>query len=164
MLAALSHAELGTTFLEVGHSIISWKGLLDLFIVPPLDQSIQYSRGNRCTGLATTWGTLCSLLSWAVFCSWDAKEMFGIGYLVVLGNLNARGVKEVTWFQTFQYRCEMTVLGFISVTGIVLLVRGRRENPSQVWESFRCWCSGCFRLLEPSYKDCLHILVGESLS
>ncbi|XP_008253920.1 solute carrier family 7 member 13 isoform X3 [Oryctolagus cuniculus] len=64
------------------------------------------------------------------------KKCLALAILWCLGILNARGVKEVAWFQTITTLVKMAVLCFISVTGIVLLIRGRKENVARFENAF----------------------------
>ncbi|KAL1776072.1 solute carrier family 7 member 13-like, partial [Sigmodon hispidus] len=59
------------------------------------------------------------------------KKCLALAILWSLGILNARGVTTVSWFNTISSFIKMSVLCFISLTGIVLLVIGKRENVSR---------------------------------
>nr|XP_048276342.1 solute carrier family 7 member 13-like [Myodes glareolus] len=59
------------------------------------------------------------------------KKCLALAVLWSLGILNARGVTTVSWFNTISSFMKMAVLFFISLTGIVLLVIGKRENVSR---------------------------------
>ena len=45
-------------------------------------------------------------------------------------------MKEVTWLQTASLVLKMAILGLISLSGVVLLVRGRKENVENFQDSF----------------------------
>ncbi|XP_059111647.1 solute carrier family 7 member 13-like [Peromyscus eremicus] len=59
------------------------------------------------------------------------KKCLALAVLWSFGILNARGIKTVAQFQTISSLVKMTVLCFISLTGIVLLVIGKKENISR---------------------------------
>ncbi|XP_036033580.1 solute carrier family 7 member 13-like [Onychomys torridus] len=59
------------------------------------------------------------------------KKCLALAVLWSLGILNARGIKRVAQFQTLSSLMKMAVLCFISLTGIVLLVIGKKENVSR---------------------------------
>nr|XP_003479947.2 solute carrier family 7 member 13-like [Cavia porcellus] len=56
------------------------------------------------------------------------KKCLALAVLWSLGLLNTQGVKTVSWFQTVSSLMKMSILCFISLTGIVLLVTGKKEN------------------------------------
>ncbi|CAH6777271.1 solute carrier family 7 member 13 [Phodopus roborovskii] len=59
------------------------------------------------------------------------KKCLALAVLWSLGFLNARGVITVSWFNTISSLMKMVVLCFICITGVVLLVIGKRENISR---------------------------------
>ncbi|OBS69806.1 hypothetical protein A6R68_01653, partial [Neotoma lepida] len=59
------------------------------------------------------------------------KKCLAFAVLWSLGILNSRGVTTVSWFNTISSLMKMAVLCFISLTGVVLLVIGKRENVSR---------------------------------
>lgn len=64
------------------------------------------------------------------------KKCLALTILYSLGILHAKGIREVTWFQTITTVVKMTVLSFISIVGIVLLVRGEKENLARFEKAF----------------------------
>ncbi|XP_059757884.1 solute carrier family 7 member 13-like isoform X3 [Balaenoptera ricei] len=76
------------------------------------------------------------------------KNCLALAILWCLGILNDRGVKEVTWFQTVSTVVKMTVLCFISLTGIVLFVRGRKENLARFEKAFDAEVSDASQIAE----------------
>nr|XP_012999220.1 LOW QUALITY PROTEIN: solute carrier family 7 member 13-like [Cavia porcellus] len=59
------------------------------------------------------------------------KKCLALAILWSLGLLNTQGVKTVSWFQTVSSLMKMSILCFISLTGIILLVTGKKENLSR---------------------------------
>ncbi|XP_028740970.1 solute carrier family 7 member 13-like [Peromyscus leucopus] len=59
------------------------------------------------------------------------KKCLALAVLWSLGILNAQGVTTVFWFNTISSLIKMGVLCLIILTGIVLLVIGKRENVSR---------------------------------
>ncbi|XP_019308936.2 LOW QUALITY PROTEIN: solute carrier family 7 member 13 [Panthera pardus] len=64
------------------------------------------------------------------------KKCLALAVLWTVGILNSRGVKEVTWLQTASLVLKMAILGLISLSGVMLLVRGRKENVERFQNSF----------------------------
>ncbi|XP_052034758.1 solute carrier family 7 member 13-like [Apodemus sylvaticus] len=60
-----------------------------------------------------------------------AKKCLALAILWSFGILGAQGIKTVAWFNTVSSIMKLSVLGFISLTGIVLLVNGKKENVSR---------------------------------
>ena len=56
------------------------------------------------------------------------KKCLALAILWTVGILNSRGAKEVTWLQTARLVLKMAPVGLISLCGVVLLVRGRKED------------------------------------
>ncbi|KAL2766931.1 solute carrier family 7 member 13, partial [Daubentonia madagascariensis] len=65
-----------------------------------------------------------------------SKKCLALATLWIVGILNSRGVKEVTWLQTASTVLKMSVLGLISLSGVVLLVKGRKENVERFQNAF----------------------------
>ncbi|XP_040848845.1 solute carrier family 7 member 13-like [Ochotona curzoniae] len=137
MIAALSYAELGTTFPRSGaqyyflkRSLGSIIGFFYLWI----------SLFSTPASLAARGLLLAGYILQPFFSGCLVPEMpkkcLALAILWCLGILNARGVKEVAWFQTVTTLVKMTVLCFVSVTGVVLLVRGRKENLARFENAF----------------------------
>uniref|UniRef100_A0A8C0A9P7 Solute carrier family 7 member 13 n=1 Tax=Bos mutus grunniens TaxID=30521 RepID=A0A8C0A9P7_BOSMU len=137
MLAALSHAELGTTFPRSGAQYYFLKRSLGPFVA---FFYLWINLFSTPAGIAARSLMLAGYITQPFYPGCFVPEMpkkcLALAILWCLGILNARGVKEVTWFQTVSTAVKMTVLGFISVTGIVLLVRGRRENLARFEKAF----------------------------
>ncbi|CAD7688353.1 unnamed protein product [Nyctereutes procyonoides] len=64
------------------------------------------------------------------------KKYLALAILWTVGILNSCGVKEVTCLQTASLVLKMAILGLISLSGVVLLVRGRKENVENFQDSF----------------------------
>lgn len=64
------------------------------------------------------------------------KKCLALAVLWIVGILNSRGVKEVTWLQTARLVLKMVILGLISLNEVMLLVRGRKENVERFQNSF----------------------------
>ncbi|XP_063137601.1 solute carrier family 7 (cationic amino acid transporter, y+ system), member 12 isoform X1 [Rattus norvegicus] len=59
------------------------------------------------------------------------KKCLALAILWSFGILSARGIKPVAWFNTISSLMKLSVLCLISLTGIVLLVIGKKENVSR---------------------------------
>ncbi|XP_016049030.1 solute carrier family 7 member 13-like [Erinaceus europaeus] len=137
MMAAVSYAELGTTFPRSGAQYYFLKRSLgpivaffylwiNLFSTPA---------GIAARGLLLS-GYIIQPFYPGCFVPEMPRKCLALAILWCLGILNARGVKDVAWFQTVSTVVKMTVLGFISITGIVLLVRGRKGNLARLEKAF----------------------------
>ncbi|XP_062045361.1 solute carrier family 7 member 13-like [Lepus europaeus] len=137
MIAALSYAELGTTFPRSGAQFYFLKRSLGSIIA---FFYLWISLFSTPAGLAARGLLLAGYILQPFFPGCFVPEMpkkcLALAILWCLGILNARGVKEVAWFQTVTTLVKMTVLCFISVTGIVLLTRGRKENLARFENAF----------------------------
>ncbi|XP_072807757.1 solute carrier family 7 member 13-like [Vicugna pacos] len=136
-MAALSHAELGTTFPRSGAQYYFLKRSLGPFIAFFYLWINLFSTpaGIAARGLLLA-GYITQPFYPGCFVPEMPKKCLALAILWCLGILNARGVKEVTWFQTVSTVVKMTVLCFISVTGLVLVVRGRKENLARFENAF----------------------------
>ncbi|XP_051699831.1 solute carrier family 7 member 13 isoform X2 [Oryctolagus cuniculus] len=137
MIAALSYAELGTTFPISGAQFYFLKRSLGSIIA---FFYLWISLFSTPAGLAARGLLLAGYILQPFFPGCFVPEMpkkcLALAILWCLGILNARGVKEVAWFQTITTLVKMAVLCFISVTGIVLLIRGRKENVARFENAF----------------------------
>ncbi|KAM6216115.1 solute carrier family 7 member 13 [Rhynchocyon petersi] len=137
MAAALSVAEVGTTFPRSGALHYCLKRALGPFIA---FLSLWADLFNIPASIAVRSLLLAGYIIQPFYSGCIVPEMpkkcLALAILLCLGILNIRGVKDVTWFQTITTIVKMTVLGFICVTGIVLLVRGRKENIARFENAF----------------------------
>ncbi|CAH6891838.1 solute carrier family 7 member 13 [Phodopus roborovskii] len=65
-----------------------------------------------------------------------AKKCLALAVLWIVGILNSRGVKELSWLQTVSTMLKMGILGFISLSGVFMLVRGKKENVRRLKNAF----------------------------
>ncbi|XP_055459542.1 solute carrier family 7 member 13-like [Psammomys obesus] len=132
VMHALCIAEMGTTFpvsaapyyfmkRSLGASIAFLKLWLTLFAYP--------------FGLGTQSLLIASFLIQPFYAGCPAPELakkcLALAILWSLGILNARGVTTVAWFSTISSLIKISVLCFISLTGVVLLVTGKKEAVSR---------------------------------
>lgn len=78
------------------------------------------------------------IASWLIQCFYSGcpapelpKKCLALAILWVFGILSSRGIKTVAWFNTISSLVKLSVLCLISLTGIVLLVIGKKENMSR---------------------------------
>ncbi|KAM7319938.1 hypothetical protein ACRRTK_021621 [Alexandromys fortis] len=64
------------------------------------------------------------------------KKCLALAALWIVGILNSRGVKELSWLQTVSTALKMGILGFISLSGVVMLVKGKKENVGRLQNAF----------------------------
>ncbi|XP_003408290.1 solute carrier family 7 member 13 [Loxodonta africana] len=64
------------------------------------------------------------------------KKCLALAIVWIVAILNTRGVKEMVWLQTSSTMLKMAILGLVSLTGVVILVRGRKENVERFQNTF----------------------------
>lgn len=64
------------------------------------------------------------------------KKCLALAMLWIVGILNSRGVKELSWLQTMSTVLKIGILSVISLSGLFLLVRGRKENVRRLQNAF----------------------------
>ncbi|XP_004090794.1 solute carrier family 7 member 13 isoform X2 [Nomascus leucogenys] len=64
------------------------------------------------------------------------KKCLALAMLWIVGILISRGVKEVTWLQIASSVLKVSILSFISLTGVVFLIRGKKENVERFQNAF----------------------------
>ncbi|XP_006153912.1 solute carrier family 7 member 13 [Tupaia chinensis] len=129
IISALCHAELGTTFPKNGASYYFLKRSLGSCIA---FLSLWIKLFVFSLGIATQVLLLASYII-QPFCAGCpvpeiSKKCLALAILWSLGILNSQGVLKVAWFETISTLIKMTILCFISLTGIVLLIIGKKEN------------------------------------
>ncbi|KFO22625.1 Solute carrier family 7 member 13 [Fukomys damarensis] len=65
-----------------------------------------------------------------------AMKCLALAMLWIVGILNSRGVKEVTGLQTVSMVLKVAILSLISLSGVYLLVRGKKENVARLQNAF----------------------------
>ncbi|XP_063138935.1 solute carrier family 7 member 12-like isoform X2 [Rattus norvegicus] len=132
MLNALSLVELATTFPVSGASYYFLKrslGSLAAFL------SLWIQLFSYCLGLGAHTLLIATYLIQPFYTGCPAPELpikcLSVAILWSFGILNAGGVKTVAWLQTISSMIKMSILCFISLTGLVLLVIGKKENVSK---------------------------------
>ncbi|XP_006880614.1 PREDICTED: solute carrier family 7 member 13-like [Elephantulus edwardii] len=137
VVTALSVAELGTTFPKSGALYYCLKRSLGPFIAFLF---LWVELFNNPASIATRSLFLAGYVIQPFYSGCSVPEVpkkcLALAILLCLGILNIRGVKDVTWFQTTATVVKMTILCIISVTGIMLLVRGRKENTARFENAF----------------------------
>ncbi|KAK2494107.1 hypothetical protein MC885_008190, partial [Smutsia gigantea] len=113
VMSTLCSAEVGITFPCSGAHYYFLKRCFTLFLGP---------------GIAASRALLLTEYSIQPFhpsCSAPKlpKECLALAILWIVGILNCRGVREVTWLQTGSTVLKMAILGFISLTGVALQVK-----------------------------------------
>ncbi|XP_040851265.1 solute carrier family 7 member 13 [Ochotona curzoniae] len=97
------------------------------------------------------------------------KTCLALAMLWTAGILNCRGVKEVSWLQTVSTVLKMAILGLISLGGVLLLLRGKRENVGWLQNAFDAEFPDASQLTEAIFQgyfaysggDCLTYVAGE---
>ncbi|XP_020034755.2 solute carrier family 7 member 13 [Castor canadensis] len=64
------------------------------------------------------------------------KKCLALAILWIVGFLNCRGVKKVTWLQTISTVLKLTILCLISLTGLLMLVRGEEKHVARLRNAF----------------------------
>uniref|UniRef100_A0A8C3WKI9 Solute carrier family 7 member 13-like n=1 Tax=Catagonus wagneri TaxID=51154 RepID=A0A8C3WKI9_9CETA len=137
LISALSHAELGTTFPRSGAQYYFLKRSLGSSVA---FLSLWIKLFTHPLRLATESLLLSTYTIQPFYAGCPAPELpkrcLALALLWSLGLGNTRGVRTVTWFQTISTLAKLTVLGFISLTGIVLLATGEKESLARFENAF----------------------------
>ncbi|XP_008827679.1 solute carrier family 7 member 13 [Nannospalax galili] len=64
------------------------------------------------------------------------KKCLALGVLWLVGILNSRGVKELSWLQAVSTVLKMGILCLISLSGVFMLVRSKKENVERLQDAF----------------------------
>ncbi|XP_052574816.1 solute carrier family 7 member 13-like [Peromyscus californicus insignis] len=64
------------------------------------------------------------------------KKCLALAVLWIVGILNSRGVKELSWLHAVSTVLKMGILGIISLSGVFMLVRGKKENVGRLQNAF----------------------------
>ncbi|XP_059111595.1 solute carrier family 7 member 13-like [Peromyscus eremicus] len=64
------------------------------------------------------------------------KKCLALAVLWIVGILNSRGVKELSWLQTVSTVLKMGILGIISLSGVFMLVRGKKDTVGRLQNAF----------------------------
>ncbi|XP_048214395.1 LOW QUALITY PROTEIN: solute carrier family 7 member 13 [Perognathus longimembris pacificus] len=64
------------------------------------------------------------------------KKCVALAALWMVGFLNCRGIKEMTWLQMASTVLKISILSIISLSGVFILVRGRRKNIEKLQNIF----------------------------
>ncbi|XP_063143651.1 solute carrier family 7 member 13 isoform X1 [Rattus norvegicus] len=80
------------------------------------------------------------------------KKCLALAMLWIVGILNSRGVKELSWLQTVSMVLKMGILSFISLSGLFLLVTGRKENVRRLQNAFDAEFPEVSRLIEAIFQ------------
>ncbi|XP_012629699.2 solute carrier family 7 member 13 [Microcebus murinus] len=98
-----------------------------------------------------------------------SKKCLALAMLWIVGILTSRGVKGVTWLQRASVALKMSILGLISLSGVVLLVRGRKQNVARFQNAFDGEFPDASRLIEAVFQGyfaysgggCFTLIAGE---
>ncbi|XP_052031398.1 solute carrier family 7 member 13 [Apodemus sylvaticus] len=80
------------------------------------------------------------------------KKCLALAVLWIVGILNSRGVKELSWLQAVSTMLKIGLLGIISLGGLFLLVRGRKENVLRLQNAFDAEFPEISRLIEAVFQ------------
>ncbi|XP_005381804.1 PREDICTED: solute carrier family 7 member 13 isoform X2 [Chinchilla lanigera] len=75
-----------------------------------------------------------------------------LAMLWVVGILNCRGVKEVTWLQTVSTVLKVSILSLISLSGVVMLVRGKQVNVERLQNAFDAEFPAASQIIEAVFQ------------
>uniref|UniRef100_A0A8C6RJU8 Solute carrier family 7, (cationic amino acid transporter, y+ system) member 13 n=1 Tax=Nannospalax galili TaxID=1026970 RepID=A0A8C6RJU8_NANGA len=64
------------------------------------------------------------------------KKCLALGVLWLVGILNSRGVKKLSWLQAVSTVLKVGILGLISLSGVFMLLRGKKENVERLQNAF----------------------------
>ncbi|XP_011887195.1 PREDICTED: solute carrier family 7 member 13 isoform X1 [Cercocebus atys] len=97
------------------------------------------------------------------------KKCLALAMLWIVGILTSRGVKEVTWLQMASSVLKVSILSFISLTGVVFLVRGKKENVERFQNAFDAEFPDISHLIQAIFQGyfaysggaCFTLIAGE---
>ncbi|XP_011374224.1 solute carrier family 7 member 13 [Pteropus vampyrus] len=87
-----------------------------------------------------------------------------LAFLWVVGILSSRGVREVAWLQMASTVLKMAILGLVSVSGVVLLARGREENVASFRNAFQAEYPDASQLIQAVFQGYFAYLGGGCLT
>ncbi|XP_003479948.2 solute carrier family 7 member 12-like [Cavia porcellus] len=132
MINALCLVEVGTTFPRSGATYFLLKRTLGSYVA---FCSVWINFFAYLIGLSAQSLLVASYLIQPFYAGCSPPELpkkcLALAILWFLGLLNTQGIKRVSWFQTASSLMKMSILCFISLTGIILLVTGKKENLSR---------------------------------
>uniref|UniRef100_A0A8C4MJ11 Solute carrier family 7 member 13 n=1 Tax=Equus asinus TaxID=9793 RepID=A0A8C4MJ11_EQUAS len=137
VMTSLCSAEIGTTFPCSGANVDFLKRCFgNPVFSETLDELVSAARTSRQPSPASR--RVISIQPLYSSCSAPnlPKKCLALAILWVVGILNSCGGKEITWLQTASTTLKVAVLGLISLSGGVLLVRGRKENVGRFQNAF----------------------------
>nr|XP_012803876.2 solute carrier family 7 member 13-like [Jaculus jaculus] len=91
------------------------------------------------------------------------KKCLALAMLWIVGILNRRGVKEVSGLQTMSTVLKISILSIISLSGVVMLVRGK-ENVERLQHAFDGELPDVSQITEAIFQGYLAFSGGESLT
>uniref|UniRef100_A0A8C6I6L6 Solute carrier family 7, (cationic amino acid transporter, y+ system) member 13 n=1 Tax=Mus spicilegus TaxID=10103 RepID=A0A8C6I6L6_MUSSI len=80
------------------------------------------------------------------------RKCLALAMLWIVGILNSRGVKELSWLQTVSSVLKVGILGVISLSGLFLLVRGKKENVQRLQNAFDAEFPEVSQLIEAIFQ------------
>ncbi|XP_059111640.1 solute carrier family 7 member 13 [Peromyscus eremicus] len=92
------------------------------------------------------------------------KKCLALAVLWIVGILNSRGVKELSWLQTVSTVLKMGILGIISLSGVFMLVRGKKETAGRLQNAFDAEFPEISQIIEAVFQGYFAFSGGESLS
>jgi L-type amino acid transporter 13 len=155
IMIALSLTELATTFPVSAASYYFLKRSLGpsaAFL------SLWIKVFSHCLGLGTQTLLIASYLIQPFYPGCPAPELpikcLALATLWSFGFLNARRMKAVAWLQSISTVIKMSVLCLISLTGIVLLVIGKKENVSRFENALDAALPSASQVVEAIIQEC----------
>lgn len=81
-----------------------------------------------------------------------SMKCLALAVLWIVGILNSRGVKEVTWLQTTTMVLKVAILSLISLSGVFTLVRGKKENVARLQNAFDAEFPDASQIIEAVFQ------------
>ncbi|KAM6171808.1 solute carrier family 7 member 13 [Erethizon dorsatum] len=79
-------------------------------------------------------------------------KCMALAMLWIVGILNSRGVKEVTWLQTVSMVLKVGILSLISLSGVFMLVKGKKENVERLQNAFDAEFPAASQIIEAVFQ------------
>ncbi|VTJ65637.1 solute carrier family 7 member 13 [Marmota monax] len=92
------------------------------------------------------------------------KKCLALAMLWSVGILNSRSVREAAWLQMVSTVLKVAILGLISLSGVFMLVRGKKENVERFQNAFDAEFPDISQIIEAIFQGYFAFSGGETLT
>lgn len=79
-------------------------------------------------------------------------KCMALAMLWIVGILSARGVREMIWLQTLSVMLKVGILSLISLSGVFMLIKGKRENVERLRNAFDAEFPDASQIIEAVFQ------------